>query len=117
MSETSLRKCTSEHLIFLDMILIEVENKNTGAKLRIPQQYTFIEETFEKSVEEYTWEQWTAPASTTASSIREEFNGKNHCLYGTWETFCQSSWWDRAITAVKQGGSKDETMIRLLKKQ
>lgn len=54
MSETSLRKCTSEHLIFLDMILIEVENKNTGAKLRIPQQYTFIEETFEKSVEEYT---------------------------------------------------------------
>ena len=99
------------------MILIEVENKNTGAKLRIPQQYTFIEETFEKSVEEYTWEQWTAPASTTASSIREEFNGKNHCLYGTWETFCQSSWWDRAITAVKQGGSKDETMIRLLKKQ
>jgi len=97
------------------MILIEVENKNTGAALHIPQRYTFIEETFEKSVEEYTWKEWTAPAETTAASIREEFNEKNHCLYETWEALCQSSPWDRAIAAVKQDGSKDEIMIRLLK--
>jgi len=97
------------------MILIEVENKNTGAALRIPQRYTFIEETFEKSVEEYTWEEWRAPASATAASIREEFNGKSHCLYGTWEALCQSSPWNRAIAAVKQGGSENDIMIRLLK--
>ena len=60
------------------MILIEIENKNTGAKLQVPGRYTFIKETFEKSVENYTWEEWTAPAETTAANVREDFNTETH---------------------------------------
>ena len=97
------------------MILIEIENKNTGAKLQVPGRYTFIEETFEKRVENYMWEEWTAPAETTEADIREDFNTESHCLYETWEMLQQSPLWDQAIAAIRQDGSKDEIMIRLLK--
>ena len=97
------------------MILIEIENKNTGAKLQVPQRYTFIEETFEKSVENYTWEEWTSPAETTAADVREDFNTESHCLYETWEILQQSPLWNQAIAAIRQDGSEDEILIRLLK--
>ena len=97
------------------MILIEIENKSTGAKLQVPGRYTFIGETFEKSVENYTWEEWTAPAETTAANVREDFNTESHCLYETWEMLQQSPLWDGAIAAIRQDGSENDIMIRLLK--
>lgn len=102
-------------LTFTIMILIEIENTNTGTKLQVPEQYTYINESFERSVDDFTWDEWTEPVSTTSADIGE-YNKPGHCLFGVWEMLCQADPWAQAISAVCEDcGSQENVAIRLVK--
>lgn len=81
------------------MIYIEIENTKTGATLRIPDTFFYVEETFENSVEDVTWEDWTRPVEMKLDDL-EPNALPNHFLFGAWEVLAQNNSWGTAITTV-----------------
>lgn len=96
------------------MIYIEIENTVTGAILRIPDTFMYVRETFENSVDDVSWKEWTCPVETTAADIRD-WRDREHFLYGEWESLAQDNPWGSAIRDVMKkerfGSSVDKEKV------
>lgn len=70
-----------------------IRNLETGAELRVPRTIHEPEMRFENP------DHATRPLEVKISEI-DEWNGRQHCVFGQWEALCQNRRWGDAVRAV-----------------